>query len=408
MWLILSATPSARSQRHCRRRPQSSWPGRTIASAFATASVPGQRPATEHAHGPFHTTVRALPARGVGVAAFVRCPRPWRRRARRRQCHGMPRVGCKRGGRMIHRQAQIHLAIQLLGENRRGQLHLVLFDLLIPTAMPCASETWKARRADRRTSALKTGFPAPRFVRIPWRRQSPPQTAALARSFSTGRQVLLHQKSAAPAQNTGTPTTDAWARWEAPKASFTYRSHPRPDREARSSPLLSSRGSKRRFSSTRICPGCKAAFGGEDFAAGHTCHQSHSPPEAIPQDAAYGRHAVLFGAFALVGPGDSRSLAPHPPPNARIVGSAARIRVSSVMMPSFEYALKSTRRKTASCPNLQIAQGTLRHLRRLLQARYTMPRPAPHLARRHCTAICPADSPRVNRAFARIPRLRRT
>src|SRR5205807_1966815 len=120
-----------------------------------------------------------------------------------------------------------------------------------PTGWPRAAR--KVKHIPPPTSRTSTRSSRERITPILSLALAPPSTAAKGRagwwrsppSTSTS---LASRRPAALGSLAGGPTMEAWARWEAPKASFTNSSLPATRRSTKAGSLASSPGSKRRFS----------------------------------------------------------------------------------------------------------------------------------------------------------------
>ena len=149
-----------------------------------------------------------------------------------------------------------------------------------------------------------------------------------------------------------TPAVEAWARCTAPKASDTYRSAMSASFLANSGSFLVSPGSKRVFSSSRICPGCRAAA--LVWASGPTTSWAKitsRPSSSLRRFATGARLSLGSGPFLGLPRWEQAMTAAPFSSRYWMVGSAATMRLSLVMAPvSLSWGTLKSQRSRAFLP----------------------------------------------------------
>lgn len=143
------------------------------------------------------------------------------------------------------------------------------------------------------------------------------------------------------------PTTEAWARWAVPKASFTYSSARDARRRANPASFASSSGWNRRFSRRSASPARSAsAIFAVPSETQSSAIRTFAPRSPASRPATGAR--LMPGTTRPFGRPRCEAMIGSPP-RSRIsfrVGREARMRVSSATPPSRSGTLKSTRTNT--------------------------------------------------------------
>ena len=181
---------------------------------------------------------------------------------------------------------------------------------------------------------------------------APPSTATKGRLGSSRALPMTDSSLATRKPDTAgryaaTPTVEAWARCTVPKASDTYSSAMSASSLAKPGSFFSSRISNRRFSSSMIWPGCRAAALALASSPTISLAKMTSRPSSWLKRSATGASFIFHSPLGLPRWEQAMTAAPL---SSRylMVGSAATMRLSLVIAPvSLSWGtLKSQRSRT--------------------------------------------------------------
>ena len=166
---------------------------------------------------------------------------------------------------------------------------------------------------------------------------APPSTATKGRlGFSRAPPMISSSRATSrpdtAGRNAATPAVEAWARCTVPKASDTYSSAMEASSRANSGSFFSSRGSKRRFSSSMIWPPCRAAALALASSPTMSWAKMTSWPSSWLRRSATGRRVRLSFHWPLGLPRWEQAITAAPRSSRyRMVGRLATMRLSLVM-----------------------------------------------------------------------------
>ena len=222
----------------------------------------------------------------------------------------------------VQRQQQPRRVAALgLGQRLARQLHALLLHQRVARGLALRAEEAEAHRAadQDRVGDVEEAIDQRRPCRTPWPRRGPPRAAA--RATRRSRAAWRPRAPAAARPPTGrcsaTPAVEAWARWAAPKASFTNASPSAARLCASAGSFFVSPGSQRVFSSTSTSPGSSASAFARASSPTTSRRLGHGRVDQLAQPLRGGRQRGL-GLVALR-PAQVRAAAPA----ARLASRAA-------------------------------------------------------------------------------------